>query len=573
MEFAAEMADAAVAKAKAEAAAAAAAESQQKAATSETNAKTSEKNAKQSEETAVGAAEDAEQLAQAAAGSAGAAALSEQNAKTSETNAGNAADAAVAAADAAEEAEQNAAASEEAAAQSADEAKKAARESQGVLISGTAQPGQLLLVESVSEDGKLLNCKAVDRTHYETDPITVEILPETVVQFSNGEAALALLNLVAGEVYTVLWGGTAYECTAMEAYSDGISAVFVGNTLIAGGEDNGIPFAIGDIPAQGMAACVVVSGDPPAAVGITQTKRELKKMDNKFIDAEWMATTYVEDIEIVAEQELEKSSWQGNENVDFTAPSGLDLNALAAIQPGDKCTITWNGAAYEIVAVDFGVYDTSASGYLLLGNGSIMGEGVAVGTNYPFGILTDCETVIYVVGTDEEATSATLGIIHHKKGYNKLPFGYLPEEVSFPLFNFMAMDMEPVPTLGTVSLEVGEDVVNEMMKAAQGGAVRVRFEAMFVAASGGSYQKWFDTIAIAGVSKTSSSGVWKNGFFNTVLELSGEYHAVTFRFSGSTVSASAVRLHPAPVLTSPNGTKYKLVVADDGTLSTEAVTT
>lgn len=48
-------------------------------------------------------------------------------------------------------------------------------------------------------------------------------------------------TLVVGETYTVTWNGVEYRCECMEVM--GLPAV--GNTIAVGGEDNGIPFAIG----------------------------------------------------------------------------------------------------------------------------------------------------------------------------------------------------------------------------------------------------------------------------------------------------------------------------------------
>lgn len=292
VEFAAEMADAAVAKAKAEAAAEAAGKSETNAAAAADAAAQSEQNAKDSEEAAQQAAGEAAQLAQAAAGSAGAASLSEQNAAASEQaaedaaeEAGKEATAAGNAAGAAARSEANAKTSEENAARSEEEAKKAAQEAQGVILSGPAQPGQLLLVESVSEDGKLLKCTAVDPTHYWKEDIT-EILAETELEFNEYDPGhiIPYLGLAEGDAYIVAWNGAVYACTAFAFTVEGTSGIAVGNPKAFDGEDNGIPFFAADVPQYD--GCMVIAMDSSATnatISVKVDRSELKKFDPIYL--------------------------------------------------------------------------------------------------------------------------------------------------------------------------------------------------------------------------------------------------------------------------------------------------
>ena len=49
--------------------------------------------------------------------------------------------------------------------------------------------------------------------------------------------------LVVGETYTVTWNGTDYVCVAALLEQDVAGLVMLGNAIVTGGEDDGIPFA------------------------------------------------------------------------------------------------------------------------------------------------------------------------------------------------------------------------------------------------------------------------------------------------------------------------------------------
>lgn len=73
------------------------------------------------------------------------------------------------------------------------------------------------------------------------------LLAEQTVEFNeSGEASReAATPLVEGKTYTVVWNGTEYECEAFGVSpEEGVTFPAIGNTTVAGGEDNGMPFVI-----------------------------------------------------------------------------------------------------------------------------------------------------------------------------------------------------------------------------------------------------------------------------------------------------------------------------------------
>lgn len=576
VEFAAEMADAAVAKAKAEAAAEAAGKSETNAAGSASAAAQSEQNAKDSEEAARQAAAEAAQLAQAAAGSAGAASLSEQNAAASEQaaedaaeEAGNRATAAGNAAGAAARSEANAKTSEENAARSEEEAKKAAQEAQGVILSGPAQPGQLLLVESVSEDGKLLKCTAVDRTHSEGEPVVTEVLPEQSMDFSNKQVALPIIGLVAGTTYIVTFDGTEYECVGAEKTMDGITATYIGNPVFFGETDNGLPFIVGDIPAQDT-AIVMVATAGTYTVGIKTVTENLKKLDSKYLDLNWIPT----------------KTWLTGQILEETTANGYGkpVPGLYAkmLDEGAKITVTFDGVEYACTVKRI----TSVYGnFKYVGNLALTNWSDAVDTGEPFGMREKyySNSGAMELSTEDRADH-TISIYGEYLKYSTVPPEYMPEAYTMPT------------DWGTLTTGVSISEAYHAMTAILEG--RPAF-ALYNGVAGpviGAYSDGSDFAYVYAIFESTIRKVSRYfpGFFRTAVPIVPEGKssydlALPAPNSGAVgqilrvrevheslnvpVATEAVDPEELLVLTSPNGTKYKLIVADDGTLSTEAVTT
>lgn len=89
--------------------------------------------------------------------------------------------------------------------------------------------------------------------NFNTDNL-VEIVPVTFVTVpSGGDGTVPLMQpigLKTGSVYQILWNNVSYILEAKDITYNGIPAVAVGNGIAWGGEDNGLPFAIGEIPEE-----------------------------------------------------------------------------------------------------------------------------------------------------------------------------------------------------------------------------------------------------------------------------------------------------------------------------------
>ncbi len=89
--------------------------------------------------------------------------------------------------------------------------------------------------------------------NFNTDNL-VEIVPVTFVTVpSGGDGTVPLMQpigLKTGSIYQILWNNVSYILEAKDISYNGIPAIAVGNGIAWGGEDNGLPFAIGEIPEE-----------------------------------------------------------------------------------------------------------------------------------------------------------------------------------------------------------------------------------------------------------------------------------------------------------------------------------
>jgi hypothetical protein len=91
-------------------------------------------------------------------------------------------------------------------------------------------------------------------------PVTQFFYDESADAF----AAPGYIKFVVGKTYTVNWNGTNYTSEAVSGTIQGMPVVFVGNPVVAGGDNNNLPFVvacfnnfIGAIPLDGSAAVTV----------------------------------------------------------------------------------------------------------------------------------------------------------------------------------------------------------------------------------------------------------------------------------------------------------------------------
>lgn len=245
----------------------------------------------------------------------------------------------------------------------------------------------------------------------------VEVYPETTVSISNSQAQLsANLALEVGVTYVVNWAGTEYECVAESGKLQGADAVYVGNTVAVGGENNGLPFSLATLPAFGWSfALALVDGTYTFRVYVKKTK--IDKLDNKYLDLAWLP---------VVEGEKYKPIFTG-----ITEEFGADYfnakteaNWLTVLNSA-KVRVIFNGTPYDCTPM------TAPNGMKVIGDGGVGSSFGLPSTGEPFyiAIIPTAAGGIYTgeFKAQDGVTleSAEIGVF--EPALSKMPEGCMPE--------------------------------------------------------------------------------------------------------------------------------------------------
>lgn len=257
----------------------------------------------------------------------------------------------------------------------------------------------------------------------ENDENIIEIFPETNIAeliSVNGNTAILSFsdNLVARSEYTVIVNGIRYVRTAVEITLDGLTGIVIGNYgLLMGGEDTGEPFV------------VMQQGDTQGYFVITPPEEDylkvaiyqggggeiVHKMDNKYLDLDWLPTKKIEHAVVFADDirlGTQKEHTFSEKPFDFIK--------------GEAYTINYDGTEYKCVAKSNA--DWTGAGYknVFIGNISLAGQGDDTGEPFVFTYVYNNEDIYTLIGTvgDQTVSVSVQGIV---AVYDKMPEEFLPE--------------------------------------------------------------------------------------------------------------------------------------------------
>lgn len=130
------------------------------------------------------------------------------------------------------------------------------------------------------EPGHILN-----RTHWVEKGGMVEILPDTTIEYIEGDGHVAYipsLVLEVGKTYIVKWNGTEYTCVGQDvsAFMETECAVALGELSDFGLNGNGEPFAL--IWAEGLVMAETDTTDP-ITISIKTEREIVHKLDHKYL--------------------------------------------------------------------------------------------------------------------------------------------------------------------------------------------------------------------------------------------------------------------------------------------------
>lgn len=254
------------------------------------------------------------------------------------------------------------------------------------------------------EPGHILN-----RTHW-TEGGNVEILPETNMLVDEGEGSFYTtgnIPLVDGAEITVSWNGTPYKCGtyAFTPHLETGKLVVFGNSGVLAEfagmetEENDAPFVGLYSAIQSMLMMLPLDESSEATVAIYSAVGKVHKLDNKYLDLDWLPVIKKKDILPLQTVEItnttdQKLYWV---YIPYDGP---------AFEYGQEVTVEVDGVPYDRV----------------IGGSAIDGYFVTAGAV----IISQAGNKLIVHNNGASRTS-TLRI--YVPDHNKMPVEYLPEEV------------------------------------------------------------------------------------------------------------------------------------------------
>ena len=277
------------------------------------------------------------------------------------------------------------------------------------------------------EAGHVLN-----RTHW-SEGGDKEILTETeAILQEDGEFYLPnIIEVTAGETYTVKYNGVEYNCNTQEIEENGMTCVVLGNLMIIGGADTGEPFVMLILPPEfasefGVGAYLFpMDGATSATISIGDSET-IHKLDNKYLDLDWLPT----------KTDVPTTLYDGD--VIFTVSNTSTTTLGIGIEAGKTYTVDFDGVTYTCVGQ---VHRINNAELYLLGNQTIVNHIYTFDLNHDTGepfvyeLLLAGESVLtnrfFVNSTTAYANSTVpLKIVGTTEVHNKLPEEFLPESVA-----------------------------------------------------------------------------------------------------------------------------------------------
>lgn len=295
-------------------------------------------------------------------------------------------------------------------------------------------------------------------------------------------ATMVITETTATEEVTV----TITEDMIMDATADGLPMFMVDS-----GNGTGLYVMLDDFSADGLTLskgiwCMLGIDDDYAIyvkslTALTDcfvegTAAEVKKIDNRLLDVEWLATKSLQEVELLPETEI-------------TGNGDLDIGTISV---GDICIVYHNGVKYECEVKTYSAnFDGVVVTYNYFGNAALStSAGLPdIDTGEPFCwrqmfVYGQSETPRFVISDPSAANPVTIKIMGYMLRPDKMPEEYLPDSLfageEIPEFDLVTLGL-PSMTLdgaGVMLLTGGTDnwaTIYNLPNVAQKGAFKITF--------------------------------------------------------------------------------------------------
>ena len=254
----------------------------------------------------------------------------------------------------------------------------------------------------------------------------VEILPECQPAADPEEGIFFIGSGVpdfeVGAKYTINWNGAEYTCECMDSASLGEAGGFVmGNVYaLSGGQvgvNTGEPFVI--IVFLGQMMIYPVDGATELTLSIYQGGAEIRKLDNRCLDLEWIPVKKQVDGDIQLESTISESSTVDGSKISFIP------------EPGKAYRVTYGGKSFVSTAK---AYEDGASTFWYVGNMNVVYPATFADTGEPaaYYVSTISDNPMSAVFKTNDGASGDTAVKICEAVYapEKLPEEFLPDTVA-----------------------------------------------------------------------------------------------------------------------------------------------
>ena len=293
-----------------------------------------------------------------------------------------------------------------------------------------AMVGNLLVVAETDEAGNALEWKTVPPTH-SCEMGSREILPECMPEFLSSEGTYLLpvdesVSLSFQASYTIMWNDAEYNCQAQDLSAIQTGVIALGDcAMFADGEanltGNGEPFCIVFVPGMGTLA-MPLDGASTLKISIIEHGEIVRKLDNKFLDLDWLPVRERELLLLAAEKTVTSGEGAPTES----GYGFWDVNQ-DRVYVGEKLAVFCDGERFDLQ-----VQRDAASTYMLAGNRYFLTEQDEDDNGVPF-LMVISSSFSFLLFGDEQSHAMSVYTYGNLKAV-KMPEEFLPEAV--PMVEF-----------------------------------------------------------------------------------------------------------------------------------------
>lgn len=335
----------------------------------------------------------------------------------------------------------------------------------------------------------------------------VEILPETTLTASEEEPGEFVVTenpptLEVGKIYTVNWNGIEYTATAMDGAEIGLDGAIVA-------QNDGADFTTGEgmvfmlVNANGVFGVMDSSNSMTLTISIWCEGETVHKLDNKFLDLDWIPTKKVKETVVLPEMLT-------SEYTNELKPTSLPIGTVVAVY--------WDGVRHECtVSTVEGAEGAHYFGYL---------------SRNPFMFLALYQNLPYTIDcADGEEHTVSVSLLEYE--YNVIPAGYLGESTT-PI-SLIDLGMPSVGTDAEVTFSTDTSEIMKNLK--NGGKAKVIFKIVTTAGTPTITAVFDGTHYFLGIGSIGDAFL-----FSTMLYESNRLYAITLRVKEGQYDASVRKL-------------------------------